>query len=145
MNCIIIYSTFPSREEAEKTARTLLEEQLVAGANIVQAESFFRWQGKIEQRHEWAAFFQADRRFYKRIEARIKQLHSDQVPQIVMWRMKDGSPQFLKWIMDETVRPVEKKEQRQKSLKAKNSARQLQNRKPQPGGERHGLPAAEKQ
>lgn len=115
MNCIIIYSTFPSRELAEKTVRSLLEEQLVAGANIVQAESLFRWQGKIEQRAEWAVFFQAERNFYKRIESRIKKLHTDTVPQIVMWKMKDGHPPFLNWIIDETSRPVLKRERREKS------------------------------
>ena len=115
MNCIIIYSTFPSKEDAAKTARTLLEEQLVAGANIIQAESMFRWQGKIEQRAEWAVFFQAEHRFYKRIERRIKQLHPDTVPQIVMWRIRDGYTPFLQWILDETVRPVLKKEGKEKS------------------------------
>jgi periplasmic divalent cation tolerance protein len=115
MNCIIIYSTFPSKEDASKTARTLLEEQLAAGANIIQAESMFRWQGKIEQRGEWAVFFQAEHRFYKRIERRIKQLHPDTVPQIVMWRIRDGYTPFLQWILDETVRPVEKRERKEKN------------------------------
>ncbi len=125
MNCIIIYSTFSSRELAEKTARTLLEEQLVAGANIVQAESLFRWQGKIEQRPEWAVFFQAERNFYKRIESRIKQLHSDKVPQIVMWRMKDGYVPFLNWIIDETSRPVLKRERREKGKEFRKKKTEL--------------------
>ncbi|MDO9069816.1 MAG: divalent-cation tolerance protein CutA [Deltaproteobacteria bacterium] len=115
MNCVIIYSTFPSKEDAARTARTLLEEQLAAGANIIQAESMFRWQGKIEQRAEWAVFFQAEHRFFKRIERRIKQLHPDTVPQIVMWRIRDGYTPFLQWILDETVRPVEKRERKEKN------------------------------
>jgi periplasmic divalent cation tolerance protein len=115
MNCIIIYSTFPSKEDAVKMARILLEEQLAAGANIIQAESLFRWQGKIEQRAEWAVFFQAEHRFFKRIERRIKQLHPDTVPQIVMWRIRDGYTPFLQWILDETVRPVEKRERKEKN------------------------------
>lgn len=115
MNCIIVYSTFPSKEDAAKTARTLLDEQLVAGANIIQAESMFRWQEKIEQRAEWAVSFQAEHRFYKRIERRIKQLHPDTVPQIVMWRIRDGYTPFLQWILDETVRPVGKRERKEKN------------------------------
>jgi len=125
MNCIIIYSTFPSQDLAEKTARTLLEEQLVAGANIIQAESLFRWQGKIEQRNEWAVFFQAERNFYKRIESRIKQLHSDKVPQIVMWKMKDGYVPFLNWIIDETSRPVLKRERREKGKEYRKKKTEL--------------------
>jgi periplasmic divalent cation tolerance protein len=115
MNCIIVYSTFPSKEDAVNISRTLLEEQLAAGANIIQAESMFRWQGKIEQRAEWAVFFQAEHRFFKRIERRIKQLHPDTVPQIVMWRIRDGYTPFLQWILDETVRPVEKRERKEKN------------------------------
>jgi periplasmic divalent cation tolerance protein len=126
MNCIIVYSTFPSKEDAAKTARALLEEQLAAGANIIQAESMFRWQGKIEQRAEWTVFFQAEHRFFKRIERRIKQLHPDTVPQIVMWRIRDGYTPFLQWILDETVRPVLKNERRLKTIKRKEAARDLQ-------------------
>lgn len=125
MNCIIIYSTFPSKEDAARMARTLLEEQLAAGANIVQAESLFRWQGKIEQRAEWAVFFQAERNFYKRIESRIKQLHPDKVPQIVMWKMKDGYVPFLNWVINETSRPVLKRERREKGKEYRKKKAEL--------------------
>ncbi|MDI6740686.1 MAG: divalent-cation tolerance protein CutA [Candidatus Edwardsbacteria bacterium] len=125
MNCILIYSTFPAKDAAVKAARALLEEQLAAGANLWPLESHFRWQEKIEQRDEWAVLFQAERRFYKRIEARLKQLHPDKVPQIVMWRMKDGFGPFLKWIMDETVRPVEKRERRECVKYSKKAAGDL--------------------
>ena len=125
MNCILIYSTFPSKEQAEMAAQSLLDERLVAGANLWPLESHFRWQGRIEQRQECAALFQAERRFYKRIEARLKQLHPDTVPQIVMWRIKDGSEPFLKWIMDETVRPVEKQERQEMVKKAKEAKQGL--------------------
>jgi periplasmic divalent cation tolerance protein len=129
MNCILIYSSFPDKDAATKAARALLEEQLVAGANLWPLESHFRWQGRIEQRTECAVLFQAERRFYKRIEARLKQLHPDKVPQIVMWRIKDGSQPFLKWIMDETVRPVEKRERREKVKKYRDAALELKNPK----------------
>ncbi len=129
MNCILIYSTFPDKATAVTAARALLEEQLAAGANLWPLESHFRWQGRIEQRIECAALFQAERRFYKRIEARLKQLHPDTVPQIVMWRIKDGSEPFLKWIMDETVRPVDKRERRERMRKGKEAAQELHGQK----------------
>jgi periplasmic divalent cation tolerance protein len=133
MNCILVYCTFPSKDEAVKISRTLLDERLVAGANMFGLDSMFRWQGKIEERAEAGVLYQAERRFFKRIEKRIKQLHSDTVPQIVMWRIKDGYPAFLKWIMDETVRPVEKKERREKRVASKEAARNLRK-----GGNDHG-------
>jgi len=126
MNCILIYCTFPSKDEAAEVSRILLEERLVAGANMFGLDSMFRWQGKIAARAESGVIYQAERRFFKRIERRIKQLHSDSVPQIVMWRIKDGYPPFLKWIMEETVRPVEKKERRLRVRAQKEAARFLQ-------------------
>lgn len=129
MNCILIYCTFPSRDEASKASRTLLDERLVAGANMLALDSMFRWKGGIEERLETGVIYQAERRFFRRIERRIKQLHPDAVPQIVMWRIKDGHPPFLKWIMDETVRPVEKRERRERVRKAKESAKALRNGK----------------
>ena len=125
MNCILIYTTFPSCDRAEAAAQSLLEEQLVAGANLWPLSSRFRWQSAIERRDEYAVLFQAERRFYKRIEARLKQLHPDKVPQIVMWRIKDGFEPFLKWIMDETVRPIEKRERKARLREAKQTKREL--------------------
>lgn len=125
MNCILVYSTFPDKDSAVTAARALLEERLAAGANFWPLESHFRWQGTIEQRQECAVLFQAERRFYKRIEARLKQLHPDKVPQIVMWRIKDGFEPFLKWIMDETVRPVERQERKERIKKAIDKKRAL--------------------
>ncbi len=125
MNCILVYCTFPTAAEAERVSKILLEERLVAGANMFPLDSMFRWQGKVERRSETGVLFQAERRFFKRIERRIKQLHSDSVPQIVMWRIKDGYSPFLRWIMEETVRPVEKKERREKRRASKEAARKL--------------------
>jgi len=51
------------------------------------------------------------------------------VPQIVMWRIKDGSEPFLKWIMDETVRPVDKRERRERMRKGKEAAQELHGQK----------------
>jgi periplasmic divalent cation tolerance protein len=131
MNCILVYTTFPTKEAAETAAHVLLDEQLAAGANFFTVDSLFRWQGKIEHRGESAVLFQAERRFYKRIEARLKQLHTDKVPQIVMWRIKDGFPPFLQWIMDETVRPVGNREHKARVKKAKAAKQELQKDKVQ--------------
>jgi periplasmic divalent cation tolerance protein len=131
MNCILVYSTFPSKEQAETAARALLDEQLVAGANLFALDSLFRWQGTIERRAECSVLFQAERRFYKRIEARLRQLHPDKVPQIVMWRIKDGYSPFLQWIMDETVRPVGNREHKERVKKAKAAKQDLKKDKVQ--------------
>ena len=53
MAYLIVFMTANSKEEAVKIVRTLLEEHLIACANIIDSvSSFFWWQGKIEEEKE---------------------------------------------------------------------------------------------
>ena len=55
---VTVYATFPSGDEARRVARTLVEEQLAACANILgDCHSIYRWQGAIEEAEEVAALF----------------------------------------------------------------------------------------
>ena len=46
----IVIMTAPNKEEAVKIVRPLLEDRLIACANIVDSvSSFFWWEGKIEE------------------------------------------------------------------------------------------------
>jgi len=50
---IIVLVTAPSKEEAEKIAHSLLNERLIACANIIgPVHSLFWWQGKIDKTQE---------------------------------------------------------------------------------------------
>ena len=47
---IIVYMTSPTKEEAKKIVRHLLEKRLIACANIYSdVESLYWWEGKIEE------------------------------------------------------------------------------------------------
>jgi len=48
MKFIFVYITNPTKKEAEKIARHLLEKHLIACANIFPIESFYWWKKKIE-------------------------------------------------------------------------------------------------
>ncbi|MGC8993291.1 MAG: divalent cation tolerance protein CutA, partial [Candidatus Aenigmatarchaeota archaeon] len=45
----VFYITFPSKKEAEKVAKSLLEKKLVFYVNIFKINSMYRWEGKIEK------------------------------------------------------------------------------------------------
>ncbi|HZH07606.1 MAG TPA: divalent cation tolerance protein CutA, partial [Lautropia sp.] len=50
-----VYATFADAEEAERIARTLVEERLAACANILgPCRSIYRWEGAIEDTSEVA-------------------------------------------------------------------------------------------
>jgi periplasmic divalent cation tolerance protein len=101
---IIVLTTTPSREEAEKIAKTLLEEKLIACANIIgPAYSLFWWQGKIDTAQEHLILMKTRRDLFGKVSERVKTLHSYQVPEVIATRIIEGSKDYLKWL-DESLR-----------------------------------------
>ena len=101
MSALLVMSMFPDAEDARRIARTLVEEQLAACANLVPgAESIYWWKGVIESSAEVLAFFKTTEAQYKRLEARLKELHPYETPEIVAIQLADGLPAYLQWVME---------------------------------------------
>ena len=102
---VTIYATFASEEEAARIARTLVEEGLVACANILApCRSIYRWQGKIEDAEEVPAFFNVTAEGAEAALARLADLHSYDVPAAVVWPIADTLPAYAEWVAWETSR-----------------------------------------
>lgn len=100
---LIVLSTFGSADEARTVARTLVEEKLVACANLLPAvESIYRWQGAIETATEVMVLFKTNIDRYYRLEERLKELHSYELPEIVALPVQVGLLPYLRWV-DESV------------------------------------------
>ena len=94
-----VYATFASQDEAEKIALLLVEEGLAACVNILPAlHSIYRWQGKVQQDTEYAFFAKTQMHLSSQLTARIVQLHSYDVPCVVVLPIVDGNPAYLEWI-----------------------------------------------
>jgi len=103
MSALLVMSMFPDAEVARTISRTLVEEQLAACANLVPgAESIYWWKGVIESSSEVMAFFKTTEDQYKRFEARLKELHPYELPEIVAVQLADGLPAYLQWVMANT-------------------------------------------
>ena len=101
MDVLLVMSMFPDAEVARTIARTLVEEQLAACANLVPgAESIYWWKGVIESSAEVMAFFKTTDAQYKQFEARLKELHPYELPEIVALQPANGLPTYLQWVME---------------------------------------------
>lgn len=101
MSTLLVLSTFPDAAQARTISRTLVEEQLAACANLVPgAESIYWWKGVIESSTEIMAFFKTTDEQYKAFEARLKELHPYETPEIVALQPSEGSPAYLQWVVD---------------------------------------------
>jgi periplasmic divalent cation tolerance protein len=101
MSYNIVFMTASSKEEALTIVRVLLEERLIACANIMDSvSSFFWWQGKIEEEKEVLAIMKSHERLFKKLSKRVRELHSYEVPEILALPIVNGSPSYLDWIKD---------------------------------------------
>src|SRR4051794_27710498 len=95
---LLAISTFPDLDNARRIVHALVEAKLVACGNIIpQVESVYRWQGKIETSNEILVFFKLPARGYAAFEAKLKELHSYDVPEIIAVDVARGVPEYLGW------------------------------------------------
>ncbi len=96
-----IYVTFPDRDSAKKTSERLVENKLVACANIfTSVESIFIWQGKLCKEGEVVCIFKTLADKYEDVENLILENHPYECPAILMFPVERGFKGFLDWIKD---------------------------------------------
>ena len=95
----IVFCTCPDKDTAETIATLLVEKQLAACVNIMpNITSVYRWQGQIERAEELLLIIKAQTDVYPLLEAKIKQYHPYEVPEIIAVPIERGLPDYLHWI-----------------------------------------------
>ncbi len=101
---IIVLSTYPDKESAEKTALLLVEKELAACVSIVKIEeSFYRWRGKVERHGEYLLLIKSTKKAYPQIEAYITHKHPHKVPEVVYIEVSGGAKNYLEWLEANTL------------------------------------------
>jgi periplasmic divalent cation tolerance protein len=96
---ILILVTTATKQEAETIAQNLLEEKLIACANILgPVSSHFHWQGKIDHAEECLVLMKSRLNLFDAVAARVKELHSYEVPEILALSVVRGSEGYLGWL-----------------------------------------------
>ncbi len=103
INEIAVYITAPNEEEAAKIAHALVEGKLAACVNIVKnIRSIYSWQGKIEDEAEVLMIVKTKKSLFNSLSAKVKELHSYTVPEVIALPIIDGIEDYLKWLSDVT-------------------------------------------
>ncbi len=89
----LIYCPFPDRKSARTVTEALLDEQLIACANILgEVEAIFVWQGQRGRAEEVGVLFKTDSGVVERAVTRLVDLHPYDTPAVMGWRC-DAVPQ----------------------------------------------------
>jgi len=99
----VVYSTIDDIKDARKIAHILVEEQLVACVNIIPSvESIYKWKGKVEMDNEVILLAKTVDEKVKKTIQRIKELHSYEIPDIIVLPVIGGLKDYLDYITRET-------------------------------------------
>ena len=100
---IMVMITTSNEEEACLISRTLVDEKLIACANRFPVNSIYTWQGKAEDESEIMLLCKARENNLDAIIARVKDLHSYEVPEIIAIPIIGGSDDYLDWVDKNTI------------------------------------------
>ena len=103
MTPLLIYVTCSDQNEAKRLASHLLEQNLIACANIMAPHTaVYEWEGAICDEPETAVIFKTRKELYDKLESEIVKHHSYDVPCILSLDIEKGHQPFLDWIESET-------------------------------------------
>ncbi len=103
-HAIVVLITCPNRRVAETIGRTLVEEHLVACANVLSGlTSIYRWQGKPCREREVLVLLKTRRPRFAAIARRVRELHPYSVPEIIALPVVLGDPAYLAWVLESTT------------------------------------------
>lgn len=104
MDPVFVYITAPSRDDALRIGRALVEERLAACVNLLGGmTSIYRWEGAVETAEETVLIAKTRRDRFDALAARVAELHSYAVPCIVELPVGRGNAAYLEWLAGEAA------------------------------------------
>jgi len=97
----VILVTASSRAEAEAIAQALVQEKLAACVSLMPIHSIYTWQNEVHADQEWQLFIKSSLAQFPKLEARVREIHSYEVPEIIALPIVKGSSAYLNWIHDQ--------------------------------------------
>ncbi len=103
MENIVVFITAVNEDEAARIAHALVEARLAACVNIIRnIRSVYSWQGKIEDEQEVLMIAKTQGELFDSLSAKVRELHSYTVPEIIAFAIVSGSEDYLRWLGEVT-------------------------------------------
>lgn len=99
MPAIVVVTTVGDEEQGNLIARELIARRHAACVNMVSGvKSFYRWQGKICRDGEYMLIIKTMDHEYPAVAETIRELHSYELPEILVFEISQGDARFLDWV-----------------------------------------------
>ncbi|HOT02602.1 MAG TPA: divalent-cation tolerance protein CutA [Methanolinea sp.] len=92
-----------SRREGPGIARHLVEKRLAACVNITEISSCYRWEGRYCEEPEALLVIKTTDEKVRETLAAIRDVHSYELPEMIVLPVISGYPPYLAWVKEETL------------------------------------------
>jgi len=101
---VLVYSTFPSLDAAERVGAELVDARLAACVNILpRMISIYRWQGARHRDEEVVMLIKTRESLSGRVISAVRERHPYDNPALLILPTTGGAEDFLSWILSETI------------------------------------------
>ena len=101
---LIVFTSFANEADATRVTRALIEERLIACANLLPARSLYRWKGAVEDQAETVTMMKTRKQDWTALLSRLHELHPYETPECVAVRVAAGAPRYMAWL-EESLAP----------------------------------------
>jgi periplasmic divalent cation tolerance protein len=109
-NLILILWSSGSIDEARRVSRYLVQEQLIACANITPwVESIYMWNDTIETEQESRVTIKTKESLFESVKEIILKNSKYEVPEILKIKIDGGNETYLDWVSEVTTELTEQK------------------------------------
>lgn len=102
MRHISVITTVGTLADARSLARSVVESRLAACAHIAPIESFYHWQGAVQNETEFKVTFKTRAEHYARLEAAIRSRHPYELPDIHALALDELYVPYAHWLEQST-------------------------------------------
>ena len=101
---LVVYSTAPDAEPAQRIARALVERRAAACVQLLPGlHSTYRWQGRVEESDEVLLLAKTTRAALPSLELVLRELHPYAVPECVAVEAAHVAAPYRAWVLDQTA------------------------------------------
>jgi len=93
----LLYVTYPKKEIARELVGKLLDQKLIACANILESTSIYTWKGKKEVQPETIVILKTTRP--DKTKEEIRKNHPDETP-CILTLSADAEEDYFSWVLN---------------------------------------------
>lgn len=101
---VLVITTTNSEDLAVKIAEALVQRGIAACVNIVKKiRSIYRFKGEVWDDEEYLLLIKTRESLKSEVEEVIKEIHTYELPEILVINLAESDKNFQQWILDCTV------------------------------------------